>query len=118
MLRMVNYKVMRIWHAHLIPALCRQHLLACWREGLGAYSIIVNDKQGYRNHPAVQEFAECPQALHDRLILIRDVMKRRGYNPKPLPPRVDGAGQVNEWQSLNEQMEALRAKGCECNLDY
>lgn len=36
---------MRIWHESLIPKLCRQHLLAMWREGLGAYKIITENKK-------------------------------------------------------------------------
>ena len=58
---------MRIWHEQLIPHLCKQHLLACWREALGAYSIITKNKRGYRNHPATQEFIDAPYALWLRL---------------------------------------------------
>ncbi|MHA2330232.1 MAG: pyrimidine dimer DNA glycosylase/endonuclease V, partial [Candidatus Hodarchaeales archaeon] len=43
---------MRIWDISLIEFLCDKHLLAVWREGLGAYSIITNNKKGYSKHPA------------------------------------------------------------------
>ncbi len=92
-----------------------------WREGLGAYSIIVNGKKGYRNHPAVKEFEGCPNLLAERLQAVRGEMIRRGYHPKE-GPEVDG-GRVEEerrryreWQSLEEQVERLREKGCECEV--
>ena len=112
---------MRVWHQNLIPKLCRQHLLACWRESLGAYKIITENKKGYRNHPAVKEFLGNPLALWARLYHIREEMLRRGYKPKELPElkSVDGyffTLDFYEWQSLNEQIEVLRSKGCDCKI--
>lgn len=108
---------MRIWHEALIPILCRQHLLAMWREGLGAYSIIVHNKTGYRNHPAVREFAHAPNALYNRLAHVRREMINRGYHPKPLPAKppldVDQAV-VLPWQSLAIQRTILQSKNCQC----
>lgn len=105
---------MRIWHEELIPKLCRQHLLAVWREGLGAYAIITQNKKGYRNHPAVKEFEDNSLELKNRLWAIRKEMLRRGYNPKGLPDAPMTFGKVNEWQTLEEQIAVLKAKGCEC----
>lgn len=96
--------------------MCRQHLLAVWREGLGCYQIILKDKKGYRNHPATQEFVDCPIALWNRLSTIRTEMLARGYNPKELPPSIKRFGKVKEWQTLEKQIEVLKAKGCECNV--
>lgn len=107
---------MRIWHANLIPKLCRQHLLAVWRESLGAYKIITEDKQGYRNHPATQEFINCPELLHQRLQIIKAEAVKRGYNFKEVPPLVTFAGKPKEWQTLNQQIEVLKTKQCECKL--
>jgi len=108
---------MRIWHQKLIPKLCRQHLLGVWREGLGCYKIITEDKKGYRNHPATQEFIECSFALWTRLQIIREEMLKRGYNPKDMPtlPR---SSKINskEWQTYKKQVEILKAKGCECKV--
>jgi len=109
---------MRIWHEELIPKLCRQHLLAVWREALGCYSIIVNNKSGYRNHPAVKEFEDAPVRLWYRLCAIRAEMCRRGYCPKPLPKihvkhRVET---LREWQTLPEQIEVLKSKNCDCDV--
>lgn len=107
---------MRIWHSQLIPVLCRPHLLAQWREILGAYKIITENKKGYRNHPATQEFLNAPEALHERMSLIRQEMLSRGWNPKELPERVEFGGEVKEWQSLEEQTIHLRSKGCNCKI--
>lgn len=109
---------MRIWHEELIPKLCRQHLLAVWREGLGCYKIITENKKGYRNHPATQEFANSPQALYRRLAIIRVEMLQRGYHPKELPPvpPYESFEDKKEWQTLDEQITWLKAKGCLCKI--
>ena len=110
---------MRIWHEQLIPKLCRQHLLAMWREGLGAYKIITEDKKGYRNHPAVKEFEDSVGDLTLRLTLIRIEMIKRGYKPKELPWNdavVHGLGNIKQWQKLEEQVEVLKSKNCECKV--
>ena len=109
---------MIIWHKKLIPKLCRQHLLAVWREGLGCYSIITKGKKGYSNHPAVKEFANAPWQLLKRLYEIRDEMLKRGYNPKELPILRTAylEGSVKPWQTLNEQITRLKEKKCNCKI--
>lgn len=115
---------MRIWHKKLIRKLCRQHLLAMWREGLGAYKIIVENKKGYRNHPAVKEFENAPLALWWRLSEVQDEMIERGYNPKEMPefPENTTAIQLAKarapkpWQNLETQIEILKEKGCACKI--
>lgn len=109
---------MRIWHEQLILKLCRQHLLAVWREGLGAYKIITEKRTdlSYYKHPATQEFKDCTEALHQRLSLIRQEMLNRGYNPKELPELISFGGQVKEWQSIDEQINLIKSKGCKCNI--
>lgn len=105
---------MRIWHKSLIPNLCDKHLLAVWREGLGAYKIITENKNGYRNHLATQEYINCPELLHDQLSLIRQTMLIRGWKPKELPAKISYGGDFKEWQSLEEQIERLKKKNCKC----
>jgi uncharacterized protein (TIGR02328 family) len=110
---------MRIWHEKLISKLCRQHLLAVWREGLGCYSIIINNKKGYRNHPATQEFIKAPDMLWVRLRRIREEMLRRGYHPKEVPEptyKLPEELPVKPWQTLEEQTAVLKAKGCKCKI--
>jgi hypothetical protein len=113
---------MRIWNEQLIPKLCRQHLLACWREGLGAYSIITENKKGYSQHPAVKEFEGYPVALLWRLFKVRNEMIFRGYKPKELPKReyhgedFCGIIEPEPWQTLEQQIEILKSKKCQCNI--
>lgn len=109
---------MRIWHEKLIPVLCRQHLLAVWREGLGCLKIVMEGKQGYRNHPATQEFIDAPFALYQRLCAIREEMVRRGYHPKNIPVYTYPLrNNVIEWEDLDTQIEKIKSKGCGCRLD-
>jgi len=132
---------MRIWHEQLIPKLCQKHLCAMWREGLGCYKILTEDKKGYRNHPAVKEFEGKIEQLWLRLHEVRQEMLKRGYHPKPLPPiktkilhgwdKGSGVGDDNEfgmiglidshfwieeWQTLEEQIKVLQSKHCDCKL--
>lgn len=109
---------MRIWHEQLIPKLCQKHLCAMWREGLGAYKIITENKKGYKNHPAVKEFEHSPAALFNRMLKVRFEMLSRNYNPKPIFPRHHNKnGSVNEWQTLEEQINILRLKNCKCMIN-
>lgn len=108
-----------MWHESLIPKLCRVHLIACWRESLGMYSIIINNKSGYRNHPATQEYIDCPELLHDRLTQVRNEMLKRGYHPKELPEKQSFGGKYKEWESLKIQTDKLKEKSrtipsCQC----
>lgn len=111
---------MRIWHQTLIPHLCQKHLCAVWREALGCYHIITQNKQGYRNHPATQEFINYPDQLFDRLLLIREEMLHRGYHPKEIQPAHDtdipDVGIPDEWQTLEEQKTLLKLKQCKCKI--
>lgn len=109
---------MRIWHEKLIPMLCQKHLCGVWREGLGLYSIIINNKTGYRNHPATKEFANAPWQLIKRLHIIRAEMLKRGYHPKHIIELRSAylESSVVEWQSLEKQTAILLTKQCRCNI--
>lgn len=106
---------MRVWHIDLIPYLCSTHLVACWREALGAYSIITEGKTGYANHPQTKQYAECPEALHDVLMALKQEADKRGYHFKDVPERVEFGGTEKPWQTLEEQVEWLKTKGCKCS---
>lgn len=88
-----------------------------WRESLGCYKIITENKKGYNNHPATQEFIHCPSALYERLQLVRQERLNRSYHPKELP-NYEGVytGTTKEWQTLEEQIEVLQAKKCKGNI--
>lgn len=109
---------MRIWHEKLIPKLCQKHLCGAWREGLGCYKIITENKNGYRNHPAVKEFENSPWQLVKRLHTIRLEMLKRGYNPKEIVELRSAylESAVKPWQTLKQQIEVLKTKGCKCNI--
>lgn len=109
---------MRIWHEQLIPKLCQKHLCGFWREALGAYKIITEFRTdlAYYKHPATQEFVNCPEVLWNRLKLVREEALKRGYNFKELPKYVEFGGTVNEWQPLEEQIQILHNKGCNCKI--
>lgn len=104
-----------------------------WREGLGCYKILTEDKKGYRNHPAVKEFEKDIESLWFRLHLVREEMLKRGYHPKPLPSisnailfGVDDGNEIcicgrirgseTPWQTLEEQVEIIKNKNCNCNI--
>lgn len=111
---------MRIWHEELIPKLCQKHLCAMWREGLGCYKIVTCQVSGgsYKNHPAVKEFENDTIELIRRLCLVREEMLSRGYNPKEL--KLDNIFTSSEvfkpWQTLEEQIEIIKKKGCKCKI--
>lgn len=117
---------MRIWHEKLIPKLCQKHLCAMWREGLGCYKLVRNNKvgkdivrKGYQNHPATIEFEQAAMSLWERLKMVRDEMKRRGYHPKRMPTRPSTLVwwyQEKPWQTLDEQIAVLKSKKCKCNV--
>ena len=72
---------MRLWSIHpayLDPA----GLTACWREGLLARKVLLNQTTGYRNHPQLARFRHCtnPSAAIDTYLHgICDEAHRRGY---------------------------------------
>lgn len=93
-----------------------------WREALGCWKIITENKKGYRNHPATKEFEGKPRALWYRLAQIRTEMVFRGYHPKNLPtPSWQSGVRVVEdavvpWQTFEEQLAWLKTKKCKCNI--
>jgi len=94
-----------------------------WREGLGAYKIITEDKKGYCNHPAVKEFEHAPQTLLTRLLQVYFESKNRGYSfniklvdANKLDHIIHKEPKIIEWQSLEKQIEVLHGKNCECKV--
>lgn len=109
---------MRVWDISLISKLCRQHLLAQWREGLGCYKAVMGETMGYINHPQTQAYRDAPNKLYEVLEATREEMISRGWRPKPLPsyPQVNNPEVYREWQSVDEQIERLKRKGCDCDV--
>ncbi len=81
---------MRLWSLHpryLDP----QGLVALWREGLLARSVLTGQTRGYRSHPQLQRFRSAPDpvaAIDAYLFHVWREATRRGYRfrPWPAPP--------------------------------
>jgi len=109
---------MRIWD--LPPeCLCRQHLLGEHRELHALWSILMQGKPGFANHPETRRWRGKRKALflrHDQLVA---EMQRRGYRHRsPLPAALaTGATVQTEYvDTPEEQRRLLREKGCGCGV--
>ncbi len=109
---------MRIWD---IPPerLCRNHLLGEHSELHGIWSVLTQNRKGYANHPEVIRWRGKLRALYRKHQEIIDEMKARGYQHRsPLDPAMaTGAERQDEVvDSLEKQIQILRAKGCDCRV--
>lgn len=109
---------MRIWDQIPPNKLCRNHLLAEHRETLAIWSILTNDKKGYRNHPEVKRWEGKLWHLtlrHARLW--GEAQKRYNHRWKILPNwqlYVDiYSNAPDPW---DDQIATLKSKGCECKV--
>ncbi len=118
---------MRIWDQVPADSLCRQHLLAQWRESLGLWNILTQGKKGYSNHPETKRWRGFERALWNTMSKTRSEMILRGWNPKPLPvypffvlaqkrafpEDVEFGSWPKPW---DDQVSILKAKGCSCKV--
>jgi len=108
---------MRIWD---IPPekLCRNHLLGEHAELHAIWTILTEDRQGgYANHPEVERWRGKLKALYSKHEEIVEEIVARGYRHKsPLDPELaTGAGVQDTFvDSIEEQAQILRDKGCDC----
>jgi hypothetical protein len=109
--------VMRIWD---IPCnqLCRKHLLGEHRELHAIWSILTNNKKGYRNHPETKRWEGKLYGLYLRHQEQVNEMKRRGYNHNSMLYH-NKARRIRFVQdvfvnTIEEQKEILKNKKCEC----
>jgi hypothetical protein len=73
---------MRIWSLHP-KYLDTKGLVALWRETLLAKHVLEGLTKGYKNHPQLDRFKNCPQpvdAIHRYLSFVYDEALARGYN--------------------------------------
>ncbi len=72
---------MRLWSLH--PRyLDSKGLVALWREGLLAQKVLYGETKGYRNHPQLERFKNCPDpknAIVAYLHAVCDEADWRGY---------------------------------------
>jgi pyrimidine dimer DNA glycosylase len=107
---------MRIWD--LPPQrLCRSHLLGEHRELHAVWSILTEDKPGYRSHPETLRWEDRLAALYARHTALVEEMRARGYNhSSPLDARLATGRAVQDRyvDAPDTQVVILRSKGCGC----
>jgi hypothetical protein len=107
---------MRVWD---LPTtfLCRQHLLGEHREIHAIYNIIKRGNSGgYSNHPEVKRWVGKLDALKKRHDMVVDEMTERGYNHhSPMRLVGDDDEQKVLIDSMSEQIDWIKSKGCDCN---
>ena len=73
---------MRLWSIH--PAyLDAKGLVALWREGLLAQSVLLGNTKGYKNHPQLSRFKKAKDpvgAIACYLMAVADEADKRGYS--------------------------------------
>lgn len=109
---------MRIWG--ISPRkLCNKHLFGEHRELHAIFSILTNDKKGYRNHPETKRWEGKLKALYERHEKLVKEIKRRGYNHQsPLDKKL-ASGKLKQDEFVNtkaEQRIILKHKDCDCPL--
>lgn len=107
---------MRIWD--LDPGeLCARHLLGEHRELHALWSILTQNRKGYRHHPETLRWEGKLAALYARHERLVEEMTRRGYQHRsPLTKELATGEQVQQAyvNTPEEQKRILRAKGCAC----
>ncbi|ACD83701.1 pyrimidine dimer DNA glycosylase/endonuclease V [Candidatus Methylacidiphilum infernorum] len=110
---------MRIWDIEP-QKLCNKHLLGEHRELHALWTILVQSKKGYANHPETKRWRGKLKALFLRHEQLVKEMVRRGYKHKsPLDQNLAlGSGIQDQFvDSIEKQKEILKRKNCPCLLD-
>ena len=107
---------MRVWDVE--PSiLCRKHLLGEHRELHAVWTVITKNKSGYSKHPETKRWVGRLAALYKRHDELVKEMINRGYNHNsPLDKSLitDKKKQNRYVNTLEEQIEILRLKNCDC----
>ena len=109
---------MRVWD---IPPqkLCRRHLLGQHNEIHALWTVISEGRTGYAHHPETLRWKGKLPALLSRHDSTSAEMVRRGYNHRSPLGAGELAGervQLEYVDTVEAQIDILRAKGCECEL--
>ncbi len=107
---------MRIWDVPL-QDLCRKHLLGEHRELHALWTILSQDRKGYRNHPETKRWVGKLRALYKRHDAEVREMRRRGYNhysDLDLREAIGEELQSTFVSTIQEQRTILKEKDCEC----
>ena len=109
---------MRIWD---IPPsqLCRKHLLGEHRELHAIWTVLTQDKKGYRKHPETIRWEGKLAALYNRHEEeVAEMLERKYAHHSPLDKAL-ATGRANQDSMVNtiaEQIELLKNKGCQCEV--
>ncbi|KYK26595.1 pyrimidine dimer DNA glycosylase [Thermoplasmatales archaeon SG8-52-1] len=109
---------MRVWDINP-NLLCRQHLLGEHREIHAIWSIIIQNKKGYKNHPETKRWKGKLKALFNRHEEIVKEMNKRGYNHKSNLEKKFASGKEKQddfINSIQEQINLLNRKKCNCRI--
>jgi len=108
----------RIWD--LSPKkLCRAHLLGEHRELHAIWSVIVNGKKGYAQHPETLRWKGKLKALYGRHEVLVVEMSNRGYQHRSLLAKREATGSAEQTIYIDtprRQIVILRTKGCQCHV--
>lgn len=108
---------MRIWDIE-VSKLCSGHLLGEHAELHGLWNILACGKKGYSKHPEALRWKGKQKALYLRHeSLVKEIGKRGFKHASPLDKaQATGKAVQDEFlQSLQEQKEILKKKGCKCS---
>ncbi|MFH0845869.1 MAG: pyrimidine dimer DNA glycosylase/endonuclease V [Patescibacteria group bacterium] len=109
---------MRIWDIEP-KKLCRQHLLGEHRELHAIWSILNNNKKGYRNHPETKRWVGKKKALFLRHQKLVEEMQKRNYQHHSPLNKKGATGKATQNTLINtkkEQQIILKNKNCLCLL--
>lgn len=109
---------MRIWDIEP-KYLCRQHLLGEHRELHAIWTILTQNKKGYRNHPETKRWQGKLRALYSRHEKLVVEMGQRDYRHHSLLAKKHARGAARQpifINTVSEQRVILRAKPCDCLL--
>lgn len=110
---------MRVWDVSP-KILCRKHLLGEHRELHAIYSILSQNKKGYRNHPETKRWVGKLRALYARHdALVKEMGARDYVHASPLEKKHARGKKMQDVfvNTVREQMKILKEKPCECPLD-
>ncbi len=109
---------MRIWDVSP-EFLCRKHLLGEHRELHALWTILAQDKKGYRKHPETIRWEGKLAALYKRHEEEVLEIEKRGWNhysPLDIKLAVGKSTQTEFVNTVSEQKEILKGKKCDCRV--
>jgi len=107
---------MRIWEINP-KHLCRNHLLGEHAELHAIWSVIINNKKGFKNHPEVNRWRGKLRALYMRHNLLVKEMEKRGYgHHSPLNKKLARGDSKQKIfvDSVEKQKAILKSRECDC----